>query len=300
MNVKFRGFLALLATSFFYGSFGIVVRTLNPYLTGNQMTFFRSIIVFLVIGIFLIIKKTYTLKVRKELWIYLFIHSATFTATLFLFTYSVLLTSLSKSTFSFYSTTLITSLLVSVFIFKEEFSMKKGVSLILAFSGLIFFILPDGIKSIGLGMVLTGIAGINDVVTNSMKKYLGGKVESIVLVFYQMLAGSIGGILLIIFSQQYTFTKPLDIFAIIWILVFALGFFLLSSFVVYGFQHFDLNLGTIILSLELVWATLIGYFLFQETLNIYQIIAMGLITLSIVAMNWPSKKSELEASHQPT
>ncbi len=294
MKPKFKGFLALLGTSFIYGSFGVIVRALGPYLTANQMTFARSIIVFSIIAIILYIKKVSVFKIPQNLILPLFVHSATFAATIFLFTYAVMFTSLSKATFSFYSTTLLTSLIVSIAFFKEGFSKQKAISLALALGGLIFFILPRGIGSIGLGMILTGIAGIGDVVTNSMKKYLGGKIEPLVLVLYQMLAGLIVGLVFIVSTQQFTIIQTLDISAILWLLFFSLNFFLLSYLTVYGFQHFDLNLGTIILSLEFVWATAIGYVWYQETLNTYQIIAMGLLIFSIVNMNLPVKKQELK------
>ena len=290
MKPKLKGFLSLLGTSFIYGSFGVIVRVLSPYLTPNQMTFTRSVIVFSIIAIVLYIKKVSAFNIPKKLILPLIVHSVVFAAIIFLFTYAVVITTLSKATFSFYATTLVTSLVVSIVFFKEGFGKQKAVSLFLALAGLIFFILPKGIESIGLGMVLTGIAGIGDVVVNSMKKYLGGKIDSLVLVLYQMLAGLIVGLILIITSSQYTTLQSLDVTSIVWILFFSLNFFLLSYLTVYGFQHFDLNLGTIILSLEIVWASIIGYVWYQENLNTYQLIAMGLLIFSIVNMNLGYKK----------
>ncbi|MDA1316636.1 MAG: DMT family transporter [bacterium] len=291
MQPKYKGFLSLLGTSIIYGSFGVIVRAIGPYLTENQMTFARSMIVFCIIAIILYIKKISAVNISKNLIVPLIVHSVVFAAIIFLFTYAVVLTTLSKATFSFYATTLITSLIVSIVFFKEGFSKQKTVSLVLALAGLVFFILPKGIESIGLGMVLTGIAGIGDVVVNSMKKYLGGKINNLVLVMYQMLAGLIVGLILIIFTNQYTILQPFDLVGIVWLLFFSLNFFLLSYLTVYGFQHFDLSLGTIILSLELVWAALIGYFWFQEELNPFQITAMVLVTLSIVVINVSMKKA---------
>lgn len=290
MKTKYKGFLALLGTSFIYGSFGVIVRVLGPYLTANQMTFMRSVVVFSIIAIVLYLRKISVFRIPKGLLVPLIVHSITFAGTIFLFTYAVVLTTLSKATFSFYTTTLLTSLFVSIIFFKEGFNKQKAISLLLALAGLIFFILPKGIQSVGLGMILTGIAGINDVVTNSMKKYLGGKIDSFVLVLYQMLAGAVVGLILIVMSNQFTLLHSLDIQSVAWLLFFSLNFFLLSYLTLYGFQHFDLNLGTIILSLEFVWATAIGYIWYHETLNIFQFVAMGLLCLSIVNMNLPDRK----------
>lgn len=291
MKDTYLGFSALIGTSLIYGIFGVIVRALEPYLTANQMTFSRAsflVIIFLFIFLY---KKINVLKVDRKIILPLFIHSATFGVTIFLFTYAVLLTSLSKATFSFYSVSLMTSLFVSLLIFREKFSKIKGLSFGLATIGLICFTLPSGITSIDLGMILTAIAGVSDVISNSMKKYLGGKIDRMVLVFYQMLAGTIIGGVLVAISGEFTILKSFDLVGILWLAFFTLNFFLLSYFVSYGFQHFDLNLGTIILSLEFVWASLVGYFIYNEILTMYQVIACVLLIISIVVMNLPQKQT---------
>jgi drug/metabolite transporter (DMT)-like permease len=111
-------------------------------------------------------------------------------------------------------------------------------------------------------MIMTAIAGFSGVATNSMEKFLGGEVDNLVLVFYQMITG-------VILCTQ-----------------------LLPAFVFNSvrIQHFDLNLGTIVLSLEFVWATLAGTLLYGEPITVYQILASVILVLSIVFMNLLEKK----------
>ena len=87
-------------------------------------------------------------------------------------------------------------------------------------------------------MLFTACAGISDVISNSMKKYLGGKVDRMVLVFYQMLAGAVLGGILVVASGEFALLQPLDFVAIMWLLFFTLNFFLLSYLAAYGFQTF--------------------------------------------------------------
>lgn len=289
MKLAYLGFLSLVGTSFMYGIFGVIVRALQPYLTANQMTFTRAILLTVILLIIFAFKKIRIFPIERKLILPLFIHSATFGATIFLFTYAVLLTSLSKATFSFYTVSLLSSLLISLFIFREVFTRKKAISLLLATFGLISFTLPQGVGALDVGMLLTALAGISDVTSNSMKKYLGGKIERIVLVFYQMLAGAIIGGILVAVSGEFTVLRSFDVTGMLWLMFFTLNFFLLSYLVAYGFQHFDLNLGTIILSLEFVWASLAGFFLYHETLSIYQIIGSVILVASIVVMNLPER-----------
>lgn len=290
MKPSHLGFLSLLGTSIIYGIFGVIARNLQPYLTGNQMTAARAIIVATILAVFLLIKNKKSFLVERKYWLPLFIHSITFGATIFLFTYSVLLTTLTKSVFSFYSTTLIASLVVGMFFFKEKFTIRKKISFFLALAALICFIFPTGISTFDTGMIMTGIAGFSDVATNSMKKFLGGKVDRMVLVFYQMLTGVILGLALIFFAGEFTIAKQFDLPGILWLLFFALNFFLLSYLTAYGFQHFDLNLGTIILSLEFVWASLAGTLLYGEEITVWQIAASVILVICIVVMNLPEKK----------
>ncbi len=296
MKKSYLGFLSLLSTSFIYGVFGIFVRYLNYYATGSQLTLLRSFIVALVVLLILFYRKLSPLNVPRKFLLHIFFLSFTFGATIFLFTYAVLTTTLAKATFSFYSTTLITSLIASIFIFKEGFSIKKRLSFILAMFGVILFVYPSGIQAIDIGMSFTAIAGISDVITNSMKKTLSGKVDRFILVFYQMLAGIVVGITLLIGYREYTLLHSFTPEAVGMLLFFSLNFFLLSYLTIYGFQHFDLNLGTIVLSLEFVFASLAGYFLYHEQLSFYQIIASISLIVSIIMINFPAKKSSPQTS----
>lgn len=290
MRDVYKGFFALLGTSLIYGSFGVLARALTPYLTANQMTFARSLIVGVILGVILLQKKIKIFDIKKKLILPLIIHSVTFGFTIFLFTYAVLLTSLSKATFSFYSTTLIASLVSSVYFFKEGLNTRKAISFTLAVIALLIFIVPTGIKSLDLGMMMTGIAGIGDVITNSMKKYLGDKIDRLVLVFYQMLTGIIFGSLLILSSKELHIIKSFDVVGIGWLLFFALNFFLLSWLASYGFQHFDLNLGTIILSMEFVFASIFGFLLYGEQMSMIQILGSAILVASIIIMNLPERR----------
>lgn len=62
------------------------------------------------------------------------------------------------------------------------------------------------------------------------------------------------------------------------------GFFLMLNnyFMLIGFYNFDLNLGTIILSSELVFASIFGYLFYKEIPTFNELIGCSLITFSII------------------
>jgi len=55
-------------------------------------------------------------------------------------------------------------------------------------------------------------------------------------------------------------------------LVFALLQISLGNLLLYGFQHFDVNVGTVILATELFFASLIGLIFFREIPSTHEII----------------------------
>ena len=57
-----------------------------------------------------------------------------------------------------------------------------------------------------------------------------------------------------------------------------------------GFNNFDLNLGTIVLSSELLFASIFGYLIYKEVPTINELIGCGLIAFSVIISHVNFKK----------
>jgi drug/metabolite transporter (DMT)-like permease len=65
---------------------------------------------------------------------------------------------------------------------------------------------------------------------------------------------------------------------------------LLNYLLLYGFQNFDVNIGTVILSLELFLAAIVGFVLYDEALTATEVIGGVIIFLASVVSAWEFKE----------
>jgi drug/metabolite transporter (DMT)-like permease len=64
--------------------------------------------------------------------------------------------------------------------------------------------------------------------------------------------------------------------------IFALILILATHLVLYGFQHFDVNIATVVLSSQLVFGALIGFFIYREVPATNEIISGVLIACGAI------------------
>jgi drug/metabolite transporter (DMT)-like permease len=180
------------------------------------------------------------------------------------------------------------SLLLGITIFKEKLTAQKSLSVLLVLSGFYFFIQPNGLKNIDLGMVFGIVAGLFDTISNAFRKHLAGKLDRVVLTLVPQIGGILvatilmvmfGGLALPVISTTNWFVG----------LLFGSMIFMINYLTLYGFQHFDLNLGTIAISTEVVFATLFGWLVFAEVPRSLDIYGGLFIVLAIIIGNWPAK-----------
>lgn len=286
---KYKGFFSLLLAGFIFGTFGIWIRILNRELSPFQQILFRSFIGFCFASFFVfLLKQKWRLnRVNKKI---LFFYAVGFPVAIICFVLSALNTKIAVTTFSFYASGIIGSFLIGVFSFKEKITRIKIVSFVLVIIGILFLSYPLSLYSLSFGLVIGLIGGFIDSVNNALRKFLSGKIDRFVLVAIQMLGGIIVASFLILINRQAIFI-PIPTVTITTGIVF--GFLLMSvSFLtLVGFQKYDLNLGMIVLSSELVFAPIFAVVAFQEFPSIMEIIGGIFIAGAIVVSNLSLGKS---------
>lgn len=282
---KYKNFLALLFSGIVFGSFGIWIRILSRELTSYQQIFARNFFGFIIccIVILLLKQKWNFSKVNK---IYVILYGICFPLSVIFYTFSILSTKIAITTFAFYAASFIGSFVIGKVLFSDKIHLIKVVSLSLAFLGI--FILSYKSFSTGIlnwGFIFGFLGGFLDSCTNAFRRFLASKIESFVLVSIQMIGGIVVATLfMLIFAQ-----KVPSVMSPITILVAVLfGFLLvgLNFLLNFGFQDFDLNLGTILLSTELVAAPIFGLLIFKESLALTDIIGGGFIIFAILLSNF--------------
>ncbi len=287
MNKSLLGLGSLLTAGLLFGSFGIWVRLLSTDLSSYQQIAFRNIIaIAIALGIiyFKKVKLSFTGVSPK----YLILFGLSFPIAVIFYTFSMLKTSIMLGIFSFYLGSILFSLLLGVTIFKEKITLQKSLSILLVLSGFYFFIQPNGLKNLDLGMIFGIIAGLFDTISNAFRKHLAGKLDRVVLTLVPQIGGIVvATILMMLFGGLAIPT----ISTANWFIgiLFGLLLFAINYLTLYGFQHFDLNLGTIAISTEVAFATLFGWLVFSEIPRALDLYGAFFIILAIIVGNWPSK-----------
>lgn len=287
---KTKGFLSLLSAGFIFGIFGIFVRLLNSELTNYQQIFFRSIVGFIFASVIIILFKK-KISFKNISLINLLLFAVSLPLTIIFYTLSILKTKIILAVATLYLGSILFSLISGIIFFKEKLTIKKSLAIISSILALYYFTIPFSLTNINIGLIYGILSGFLDALSNSFKKHLGGKVDKFLLVSIQML----GTIIVSLFLMFYTKTLFIpQISPFIFAIGLIFGFFLMLNnyFMIVGFHNFDLNLGTIILSSELLFAFIFGYLFYKEVPTFNELIGGGLIAFSIVIIHLNFKKNK--------
>ncbi len=259
---NWKGFSALLITGFLSGTVGIFIRYLNKYISGPQQIIYLNVFVFcLLLLLVLVLRKKISFDKKMIKFIFLYGIFYGFGGTLY--TLSILTTKISTTVFGIYASILCFSLLFGFFLFKEKITTKKVLALILACIGFFLFTYPLSFQRFDIGLGFSLVSGFMAIAANSIGKYLGNKVDNILLVLARTIGIGLGGVIFALYQKESlipAFTS--ESFILLFILA---GIILTASFtILIGFNNFDLNLGAILVSSELLFATTFAAVFFKE------------------------------------
>jgi drug/metabolite transporter (DMT)-like permease len=282
--MKFKGFIALLLAAIIFASFGIFIRILNQDLGSYQQIIFRNLFGFIISFLPIILLRQSFKSLNKIPKYHLIPYAIAFPLSVVFFTLSILNTKISTTLFSFYTGNLITSLMLGKILFKEKFTKIKAIAFTIVLMGVFIYTYPLTLASFNVGFLLGLIAGLFDTITNVFRKHIAGKADRFVLVNIQMLGGIlVASVAALLFNQ---FHIP-EISNTSWAIgaIFGIGLIGISYLTLVGFQNFDLNLGTIILSSEVFFAILFAFMFFNEEPKTTELIGATLVFLATGVVN---------------
>lgn len=279
-----KGFFALLACAIIFASFSVFVRILSADFTPYQQIGFRNAIAFVIGLVAVIVSRQSFASLAKVPSKHVFAYTLTFPIAVIFYTLSVLEIKIITTIFGLYLGALLTSLVVGILFFKEKFTVLKLISLGLVLIGLIIYAYPFDGSLVSWGFLLALLSGVFDATANSFRKYLAGKVDRFVLVVLQMVGGLLVAGLLMFVTDQLVL--PAISFNS-WFVggLFGLSLVAISYLTLVGFQNSDLNIGTIVLSSELFFASLLGLLFFSERVSTAELLGGTCIILATVLAN---------------
>lgn len=283
-----------------WGSMGIFVRVLNGKgLFSMEIVGLRTIVTALAMVLFLLGFNRKLLKIKwKDIWV--FLGSGIGSILFFNYCYfrAITLTSLSVAAVLLYTAPAIVMVL-SFFLFKERFTGRKVIALLLTFVGcvLITGVLNETAAVTGKG-ILAGLgAGFGYALYSIFSRYAIDKgYHSLTITCYTFVIAAIGSLFLSDRVQvvQVVLSSPA-------IILFSIVFGLLCTVVPYllytvGLNYVENSRASIIASVEPVAATLIGFFLFQEKISPMGIIGIILVLFAMLLCEGKGKRKEGEKS----
>lgn len=178
-------------------------------------------------------------------------------------------------------------MLISIPLFKEKLTLKKVLALGLAFVGASLVSgLGSGMKASAVGVLWglgagLGYAMYSILASAALKQGCDNRTVN----FYSSLAGALFGIVLL--SGQ---GRPLLMFAstgnFIWCLAMgAVSCFMPYLLYTYGLKRIQAGTAAVMTSLEPVTATLIGVFIFRESIDLLSVLGISLVLSAIVVIN---------------
>lgn len=285
MTSSRKGFYALTGAAFIYATFGVIIRFLSPAFGDNFQVLARFFVAAAIISVFNIITGKASRLAGKTI-LRISALGIAFVSVVLLFTYSINNTKIANTVFLLYAGSLTSSFLIGTYIFKEKVTINKAAAIVLALFGIAMF--ANAFLALSIGVIAGLASGILDGIQNSLRKTLKGVDRNLVLQ-YSFAAGSAFAALVTFISREQMI-KSISALPIIVIFFYAVLLLVMGNLLLYGFQHFDVNVGTVILSMEFLFAALLGLILFREVPTVKEMIGGGLIFVASILSGIDSKQ----------
>ncbi|HET9721600.1 MAG TPA: DMT family transporter [Candidatus Saccharimonadales bacterium] len=268
---------ALVGAAFMYAMFGVFIRIM-AHMWGNvAQAAVRFALAALIVIVFLYFRRQKIIFPKNKLKNVIAL-GLTFPFLVLLLTFSYRRTTIANTTFLLYAGSIISAFLIGTFVLKERINTTKIIAILLALAGISLY--SDSLLSVNSGIFLGLAAGLIDGVSNSLRKSLGGINRMAVL----RIQYGVAGILLIILtliSNENIFIK-FDFWSLVVTIIYAFLLIGLANLLLYGFHHTDVNIGTVVLSSELIFATIIGYLVYREVPSPHELIGGIFIFLASI------------------
>ena len=259
-----------------------------------QVVTIRALSVTLFLVLYIIFKNRQLLKVKAADSKY-FIGTGIFSFVLFnwcMFS-AIKETSISVATILLYTTPAFVTIF-SRFIFKELLTTRKVLALLITFIGCSFVvgILPNTTESISLyGLILGLGSGLFYALYSIFGKFALIKYNSLTVTAYTFLFAAIA---VTPFSGLWL-VLPLFSDIKVWVYIIGLGFLsTMLPFIFYtkGLNTIESSQASIIATIEPVVASLVGFLIFHEKLNVWQYFGIFLVIAAVIIVQETSKKTK--------
>lgn len=266
---------ALLGAAFLFAATNVLVREMADMWGDQAQVAARFALVWLILVVFAHIKKgTKSVIPRSKIMIAMGYSIIAAIGILF-FTLSVQKTTIANTLFTSNATELFVAFFLGTLLLKEKLTIRKLFAIGLALAGLVLY--SDSILVGSAGIIFGLLGGATTALSNLLAKKLKG-VDLSAIMRMQFGLGTMFMIVLTLLFSPHDIIRTISVEGIVATILFALILIAATRLVLYGFQHSDINIASVILSSQLAFGVLLGFFVYQELLAINEIVS-GLLIL---------------------
>lgn len=284
-KVSAKGAEAIFGAALLYSFSAILVRGMGTMWTDVAQVAVRALLTAVLLYVLYFFQKN-KIKVPQDKLVETITLGISFALVVLFFTLSIQKTTIANSMFTFYASTMISSFLLGTFLLKEKVSLQKATAIAVALIGLSVY--TNALLIGSLGIIFGILAGFCDGFSNVLRKRLR-TVDRNAVVRIQYLVGAVFVGVLTFFAGE----KPLKVVTVEGIfstIAFSILLIFAANLLLYGYKHFDVNMGSVISSTELVFATLLAYLFFKEIPSGTELLGGVLIFVASIIAALDSKR----------
>jgi drug/metabolite transporter (DMT)-like permease len=286
------GSQALLAAAFLFALTNVLVREMSTMWGDQAQVAVRFALVWMLLVIFTRFKKTARTTIPRSQKANAIIYSIVAATAILFFTLSVQATTIANTLFTSNATELFVAFLLGSLLLHEKVSARKLVAIALAVIGLFLY---SGSFIVGSAGIIFGLlAGGTTALCNLYAKRLKG-VDLGAIMRMQFGLGAVFMIGLTVLFSPDDIIRTVSFQGIAATILFALILIAATRLVLYGFQHSDINIATVMLSTQLAFGALLGFFIYQELLAPNEIVS-GILILCAAIVGGVTKKPKISTT----
>lgn len=285
------GTVFIILAGILWGMMGIFVRGLSGCdLTSLEICAVRMSLSTIIVAILLLIYKRKLFAIRfKDLWC--FFGTGVLSLTMFGYCYftTIQMTSLSLAAVLLYTSPIFV-LILSAILFKEKITSLKIICIVIAVTGCIFVtgILNGGGNITTVGLLFGLMSGFGYALYSIFSRFaINRGYDPLTITFYSFL---FSGVTLLLLASPTAIVKKLVAANVTVNMSYAIGIAMVTTILpyilyTYGLTKVENSKAAVYACIEPIMATVVGFVIFKEVLNIFEIIGILLVLAAIVLLN---------------
>lgn len=285
------GTISLFISAFLYGFYGIFSRLIGSAFGDFNQNWIRNLIVLVLITLVIIANKTQLKKIQKEdtKWLLLWFLSGSWITILTFIAFNHI--QITTVYLALYASMITSGFISGKIFFKEKLDLSKKLSLLLCFVGLLIIYKLSIQPSEVFFVLLTLISGFMTGIWNTISKKFSDHYHNNQIVMMDALSSVIAAFIgSLVFKE--VLPSVISSLSWVWISLYAIVTMSNVGLIVYGFKNIEAQIGSIIMPVEIIFATIFSFLIFKETPSLFTFIGGSLILIAAIIPNLRFKHND--------